>query len=80
MRVLLFVAAGLVLTPKFLNVSDIDREAVRHEVRAWTAEHRTEIQAVVREVMLSRSQVGALAAAAIEATDAARESRRSYWQ
>lgn len=84
MRILLFVAVAFVLFPKLWHVGDTDRDAVRQEVRAWSAEHQTEIQDVVREVMLARSQFGALAPAA-ETTDAgrvedARETRRSYWQ
>lgn len=84
MRTFIFLAAAFVLVPKLWNVSDIDRDVVRQVVQAWTTEHHDEIQAVVREVILSRSRVGALSsaneAADVARADGAREPRRSYWQ
>lgn len=70
MRALLFIAAAFILVPKLWHAGDIDREAVRQVVQSWNVEHQNEIQAVVREVMLSRlsqSRTGALVISCAEA-------------
>lgn len=82
--IMLAIIGATAVVPRIWSIDAADRDAVRQAVHAWTAEHQDEIQAVVREVMLSRSRVGALAAAA-ETTDATRVDgsiapRRSYWQ
>lgn len=74
----------IAVVPRIWSIDSADRDAVRQTVQDWSVEHQDKIQAVVREVVLSRSRVGALAAAS-ETTDAAQtdatpESRRSYWQ
>lgn len=80
----LAIVGTTAVVPRIWSIDAADRDAVRQTVRAWNVEHQDEIQAVVREVMLSKSRVSALAAAR-EATDAAWVDgalgpRRSYWQ